>query len=161
MTGTPVALSEEEFLQRVLADRDWRNFTVDSRQVQPGAVFFALPGQRSDGHSYIPEAISAGARAVVLRESWFHSHKQELQSEAENSGVALVTVHDSLSCLQSTGSAVLSRSDAKKIGITGSNGKTSTKDLLVRVLSVAGSVHYSKGNLNSDIGLPLCTRQNS
>ena len=155
MTAYPVTMPQEEFITKVLADSDWRNFAVDSRQVKSGTIFFALPGKHSDGHYYISQAMSAGAGAVVLYDSWFHSHKQALSTEAEDYGVVLVPVSNSLKCLQAAAAAVLAQSDVKKIGITGSNGKTSTKDLLVAVLSTVASVHYAEGNLNSDIGLPL------
>lgn len=155
MAGHLLELSQEEFVHKSLIDREWRTFTVDSRQVTSGAVFFALPGERTDGHRYITQAMEAGARAVVLRKSWFESREEDLLAAAENNEVVLVPVDDGLGCLQQVGAAILKQSAVKKIGITGSNGKTSTKDLLSKTLSAQYSVHYAKGNLNSDIGLPI------
>ena len=155
MTGCPVVLSQENFIHRAVTDRSWRSFAVDSRRVKPGMVFFALPGKQTDGHYYIPAALEAGAKAVVLHEPYFHSHAQSYAAEAGGSNSTFVPVRDSLVCLQEAGKQVFAQSRAQKIGITGSNGKTSTKDLLACVLLVAGPVHYAEGNLNSDIGLPL------
>jgi UDP-N-acetylmuramoyl-tripeptide--D-alanyl-D-alanine ligase len=172
MTGYPVALSQAEFIAEVGKNPAWREFAVDSRRVTPGSVFFALPGDRTDGHRYIPAAISAGARAVVLYKSYFESHEQTLLEAAGigdhtdesplvpelKSGeepVVFVPVADSLSCLQAAGAAVLSTSRALRIGVTGSNGKTGTKDMLAAVLRRVGSVHSRSGNFNSVIGLPV------
>jgi UDP-N-acetylmuramoyl-tripeptide--D-alanyl-D-alanine ligase len=172
MAGYPVALSQGELIAKILADPSWRNFAVDSRNVVPGSLFFALPGERSDGHRYIPQAIEAGARAVILYKSYFTSHEQTLLEAAgigehtDESPVVpelapgqepavFVPVEDSLACLQAAGAAVLAVSRALRLGITGSNGKTGTKDMLVSVMSRAGLVHSRSGNFNSVIGLPI------
>lgn len=174
MAGYPVALSQDEFIRKVKQDPGWRNFILDSRRVTPGTVFFALRGERVNGHSYIPQAIEAGARAVVLERHYFDNHQQSLLEAAglgehcdesplvlaselseEHSTVVFVSVEQPLACLQAAGSAVLGLSSGLRIGITGSNGKTGTKDLLAALLSQNGRCFSERGNYNSVIGLPV------
>ncbi|AHC14560.1 UDP-N-acetylmuramoyl-tripeptide--D-alanyl-D-alanine ligase [Salinispira pacifica] len=178
MAGYPVALSQDEFIRRVKKDSAWRAFILDSRQVSRGDVFFALQGERVNGHSYIPQAIEAGARAVVLQRHYFENHQQSLLEAAglgehcdesplvlaselseEHDTVVFVSVESPLECLQAAGAAVLAMSGGFRIGITGSNGKTGTKDLLASVLSRKGDCFSRKGNFNSVIGLPVLMAQ--
>ncbi len=172
MTGYPVAYSQAEFISMVVQHPEWRDFAVDSRAVGPGSVFFALPGERSDGHRFIPQAIEAGARAIVLNKGYFASHEQTLLEAAGlgehcdespvvpeltqgSQPVIFVPVSDSLVCLQQAGAARLDSTSGMRIGITGSNGKTGTRDMLASVCSLAGSSYYRSGNFNSVIGLPM------
>lgn len=102
-------------------------YTFDSREVKPGMGFVALKGEKSDGHDYIPQAKQAGAVEIV-------DGLEELQRKA----------HEYRRTLK-----------AKVIGVTGSAGKTTTKELLKAFLSTAGRTHATEGNFNNHIGLPL------
>ena len=102
-------------------------YTFDSREVKPGMGFVALKGEKSDGHDFIPQAKAAGAVEIV-------DGLEELQRRANEYRRTL---------------------KAKVIGITGSAGKTTTKELLKAFLSTAGKTHATEGNFNNHIGLPL------
>ncbi|HET7559846.1 MAG TPA: UDP-N-acetylmuramoyl-tripeptide--D-alanyl-D-alanine ligase [Limnochordia bacterium] len=120
--------------------------SIDSRRVRPGDLFVALPGARVDGHDFIPDALQAGAAAVLAASD---------RLERLPAGAPAVAVPDSLVGLQALARAARDRMAARVVGVTGSNGKTSTKDLIYHVLSEAGPVYRTVGNQNTEIGLPL------
>ena len=101
--------------------------TFDSRQVKPGMLFVALKGEKSDGHDFIPQALAAGAVGVV----------------------------DGLGELQRLANEYRRTLKARVIGVTGSAGKTTTKELLRAFLSKVGKTHATEGNFNNHIGLPM------
>jgi len=114
---------------------------VDSRQAAPGALFVALPGERSDGHDHAPAAVAAGAVAVIA---------------GRDVGVPAVLVDDPLAALGLLARSVVDRlPDLTVIGITGSSGKTSTKDLLAVLLADLGPTVAPAGSFNNEVGLPL------
>ena len=118
--------------------------TADSRQIEPGALFVALPGTRVDGHSFVPGAYAAGAVAALTREAV--------------PGAPCLVVADPLVALGRLARALIDRGRAgglQVVGITGSQGKTSTKDLLSQVLEAAGPTVAPVGNLNNELGVPL------
>jgi len=118
---------------------------VDSRLVQPGNLFFALPGAQSDGHAHIAHAIVQGAVAAVVTQS----HLSEMYS------IPLIVVADALDALQAITRHILDIQKCTIIGVTGSIGKTTTKDLITTLLKQKYRVASSPGNSNSQIGLPL------
>lgn len=120
--------------------------TTDSRKIAPGEVFVALVGERFDGHHFVPQVIAAGAAAVIV------SHVEEAWKEL---GAAVIKVGDTLNALQQLAMHYREWHDPLVIGITGSNGKTSTKDLTCAVMAPVHHVHATPGNLNNHIGLPL------
>ncbi|GAB3761917.1 UDP-N-acetylmuramoyl-tripeptide--D-alanyl-D-alanine ligase [Microlunatus parietis] len=126
-------------------DRVITDFSVDSRKVQPGALFVALPGERVDGHDFVGAAWAAGAAlALVAR-------------EVPGAGPQLV-VPDPLLALGRITRHLIDRAKAgglRVIAITGSQGKTSTKDLLAQLLEAEASTVAPLGNLNTEIGVPL------
>ncbi len=128
--------SAHELLQLV----EGRKIQVDSRKVQPGDIFIALKGRRSDGHYFISDAMERGAHCVIASEKGF--------------GAALV-VHDPVSVLFEAAKMVLDDSSrVRRIAITGSNGKTTTKEIVAFLLSRIGKTFRTPGNLNTDIGVP-------
>jgi UDP-N-acetylmuramoyl-tripeptide--D-alanyl-D-alanine ligase len=123
-----------------------QGYSIDSRTVQPGDLFFAVKGERLDGHDYVEQALSKGAIAAVVR-------KDQLQRYSKKAG--LLAVDDTLVALQTLATAVRKRWGKSGIGITGSMGKTTTKEALAHLLSVRYRVHKTKGNFNNHFGLPL------
>lgn len=117
-------------------------WSVDSRTLQPGEVFFALRGEHHDGHEFVAEAFRRGAAAAVV----------EREVEAEG---LLLHVPSALEALQSLAAWARRQWGGKVIGITGSAGKTTTKEITAALLSAVRRVAKSEGNLNNHIGLPL------
>ena len=120
------------------------SYTIDSRKVRPGALFFALRGTVTDGHLYVGAAAEAGAAGAVVE-----------KEVTASSAFTLIQVSDSLKALQTLAASVRNASNARFIGITGSSGKTSTKEFTAALLSQKRRVYKSEGNLNSITGLPL------
>jgi UDP-N-acetylmuramoyl-tripeptide--D-alanyl-D-alanine ligase len=110
-------------------------------------LFIPLSGERFDGHEYAAQAFAAGAAAVL----W----AQDRPVPAELAGKPLVVVTDPLSALQRLAASYRDQLPVRVIGITGSNGKTTTKDLVASALGAFFRVHKTEGNLNNHIGLPL------
>ncbi len=115
-------------------------WSVDSRTVQAGDLFFALRGPNHDGNAYVEEALRKGAVAAV--------------ANRQGAGAVLV-VPDSLVALQDIAAWARDQWGGEVVGVTGSAGKTSTKDVIARMLSVAMPVGKTMGNLNNHVGLPL------
>jgi len=115
----------------------------DSRLVTPGSLFVPLKGE-TDGHSYIDKAIENGAVAAL----WSNT------AEQAPVGFPIILVEDTLVAMQKFAATYLAWIDPKVVGITGSSGKTTTKDMTAAVLSTALKVHKTNGNYNNDIGLP-------
>ena len=128
------------------ADTDITGVSVDSRRLAAGELFVPLVAER-DGHDFIPAAVGAGASACLAR--------RDRLDDLGSPGVAVVAVPDTGVALGRLGAAARARISAGVIGITGSVGKTSTKDLLAAVLRVAGRTHASPASFNNAIGVPL------
>jgi UDP-N-acetylmuramoyl-tripeptide--D-alanyl-D-alanine ligase len=122
---------------------------VDSRTVERGDVFFALRGDRSDGHAYVGDALARGATAAVVRRGWTGAVEGVCLIEVEDPGRALLDL------------ATDARGDlaATVVGITGSSGKTCTKDFTASVLSQRYRVVASHASFNNEVGLPLTILQ--
>ncbi len=121
-------------------------YSIDSRTIQPGELFFAVKGERFDGHDFVEQALRAGAVAAVVR-------KGHWPGGPPHSG--LLAVDDTLVALQTLATAVRKLWGKVAIGITGSVGKTTTKEAIAHLLSVRHRVHRTKGNFNNHFGLPL------
>lgn len=126
------------------ADRAFDTVSIDSRTLTPGGFFIALRGERFDGHRFVDAALAAGAAGLMV----------EAPVRVDPS-VVVVQVEDTLAALQSMARDVRRRSGARVVAITGSTGKTSTKEMAAELLSLRGSVFRNAGNLNNHIGLPL------
>jgi UDP-N-acetylmuramoyl-tripeptide--D-alanyl-D-alanine ligase len=126
---------------------------IDSRAVEPGAAFVAFTGERVDGHDYIDEALREGARAVlVTRDSEQVRASFEASARSES---ALVLVDDAQQAVEALGSWHRERLMCPVIGITGSTGKTTTKDFLRSVLATRLRVVATAENRNNELGVPL------
>jgi UDP-N-acetylmuramoyl-tripeptide--D-alanyl-D-alanine ligase len=117
--------------------------TFDSRAVGKGDIFFALAGETSDGHSFVADALARGAAAAVV------------SREVEGARGTLIRVHDTMKALVDLGRAGRQRSKARIASITGSVGKTSTKDALRAMLSVQAPTSASVASYNNHVGVPI------
>ena len=120
---------------------------TDSRAEVAGRLFVALAGDNFDAHDFVPDVVSRGARGVVVRRA---ALSVPLPGDAVRFGV-----DEPLSALQAIARGALCRQRPRVVAITGSNGKTTTKDLTVAALGSRGTVHGTRGNLNNHIGVPL------
>lgn len=121
---------------------------TDTRAIQPGDLFVALKGENFDGHAFVDQAARAGAAAAVVERGW-------KPSAALPEGFTLIRVSDGLAALQAIAREYRATLPMRVIGITGSSGKTSTKDFTAAVLSRKYRVLKTEGNFNNHIGLPL------
>jgi UDP-N-acetylmuramoyl-tripeptide--D-alanyl-D-alanine ligase len=129
--------------------------TADSRDAGPGALFVGLPGEHVHGGSYAPAALVAGAWGVLTTPEHTRAALAGIAGEQPGRGPAILSTTDPLDALQRLATAWRRELGARVIGITGSTGKTSTKDLLLAVLSPHRRTVASRANLNTEIGLPL------
>jgi UDP-N-acetylmuramoyl-tripeptide--D-alanyl-D-alanine ligase len=116
--------------------------TSDSRQVVPGMLFAALPGQTFDGHDHIEQAKERGAVAALV-------------NRVVETDLPLLKVADVLAALGTLAGSWRNECSAKVVGITGSNGKTTVKEMVASILRQQGRVHATDGNFNNELGLPL------
>ncbi|HEX4956133.1 MAG TPA: UDP-N-acetylmuramoyl-tripeptide--D-alanyl-D-alanine ligase [Thermoanaerobaculia bacterium] len=126
--------------------RCWTGAAIDSRQVRGGELFFALEGSRADGHRFVPDALAAGAAAAVVRRGALG---------APGAGELYLAVEDPLAALHALTRAVRREVPRHLLGLTGSAGKTTTKELLAILLARRFRVAKSPGNLNNLLGFPL------
>jgi UDP-N-acetylmuramoyl-tripeptide--D-alanyl-D-alanine ligase len=147
ITSSEIAQSLGSLLQRRVGGdaTRFRGVVIDSRAAGPGDLFVALPGERTDGHAFVEDAVARGARGVLVREP-----PGELPE-----GTAAFVVPDTLLALQRLAAGRRDRRHVKVTGITGSVGKTTTKELGAAVLSTRYRVLKSESNYNNEIGLPL------
>ena len=128
-------------------DRAVAGFSFDTRTLARGDLFFALRGER-DGHAFVREAIRAGAAGAVISD-------RGLIGTPELAATPLVVVSDTIAALQALGSHVRRSSGAAVVAVTGSAGKSTTKEITAEFLSARYRVFRNRGNLNNHIGLPL------
>jgi UDP-N-acetylmuramoyl-tripeptide--D-alanyl-D-alanine ligase len=123
-----------------------QGYSIDSRTIQPGELFFAVKGERLDGHDFVQQALDRGAAAAVVR-------RDQLACCPAKS--VLIPVDDTLIALQTLAACVRRKWGKPVIGITGSAGKTTTKEAVAHILSTRYCVLKSEGNFNNHFGLPL------
>ena len=126
------------------ADRRIERVSIDSRTIGRGDLFVAVRGDRFDGHEFVKAALAAGAAGAVVSET-----------DRGHDAPILIVVGDTTRALQDVAREIRRRSGSKVVAITGSAGKTTTKELAADFLSASYSVFRNKGNLNNHIGLPL------
>lgn len=128
-----------------------RAISTDTRALKKGEVFWALIGERFDGHNFVAQAVEKGARFCVVQ-------KNRLTGlDTEN--LPLVVVPDTLQSLQELAKIYRGKFSGTVIALTGSNGKTTTKEMIAHILSQKLKVHKTQGNLNNHIGCPLTLLQ--
>jgi UDP-N-acetylmuramoyl-tripeptide--D-alanyl-D-alanine ligase len=121
-------------------------YSIDSRTIQAGELFFAVKGERLDGHDYVDSALQKGAVAAVVNRDQLHRYADASR---------LLPVEDTLLALQTLATAVRRLWGKPLIGVTGSAGKTTTKEAIAHVLATRFQVLKSEGNFNNHFGLPL------
>ena len=150
----PIMLSEvmvaagARLLGELAHDTAFRWIERDSRVVQPGDLFIAVRGEQFDGHDFVSGAASKGAAAALVSVDW-------AAENAANAPLPLLVVPDPVLALQEIARSRRKQRDVTVVGITGSIGKTSTKEVVAAVIGQTRTTYRSPGNLNSEIGLPL------
>ena len=139
------AMPGAEIVQQGVLD-EFSSATLDSRVLKPGQLFFAIQGISRDGHQFVGDALKAGAAGAVVSSGTYPS---------VDSGAAIIRVPDTLQALQRTARGVRLKYGTRIVAITGSAGKTTTKDLTAHVLGQSLCVAKSPASFNNHYGLPL------
>lgn len=124
------------------------NFSINSKEVKENDTFIAINGEKIDSHLYIDEAIAKGARLIIANKT--------NEANLKTKKVSIFVVENTLESLQKIAVYCRKQFKGRVIGITGSVGKTTLKEMLVYLLEETYKVFYTKGNLNNNIGMPLC-----
>ncbi|MCX7877868.1 MAG: UDP-N-acetylmuramoyl-tripeptide--D-alanyl-D-alanine ligase [Ignavibacteria bacterium] len=127
--------------------------STDSRRIKKGELFFAIKGEKTDGHNYIREVVGKGAGAAVVNRNWYKALSEKDRSSFKN--ITLVAVKDTVKSLGGLASVYRDKFAIPVIAVGGSNGKTTVKDMIAFVLSAEFNVLKTQGNYNNHIGLPL------
>jgi UDP-N-acetylmuramoyl-tripeptide--D-alanyl-D-alanine ligase len=135
-------ISEAAGADRPEADIEITNWSIDTRTLAAGDLFVAIRGPNRDGHEYVAEAVRQGAVAAMVE-------------RAVEAPAPLVIVRDTVESLQRVASQARQRWGGQVVGVTGSAGKTTTKDIIARMLGTQMPVGRTEGNLNNHIGVPL------
>jgi UDP-N-acetylmuramoyl-tripeptide--D-alanyl-D-alanine ligase len=128
-----------------LSDAPLTSISIDSREIAPEALFIAIKGDVHDGHDFVVRSLAAGASAALVSEAWFSA----------NGGRQLIVVPDPLKALGQMAVAARARNRGQIIAVTGSAGKTTTKEAIRTVLAAFGPTHYSIKSFNNHWGVPL------
>ncbi len=145
-----LALSQAEFVnigEPVLKIRHIKGISIDSRTIEPQQVFWAIKGENFDGHAFIPDVSAKGALFSVMDRAHYRG---EIHGR-----LPLLIVPDTLKALHELARAHRLRYDIPVIAITGSNGKTTTKEMVAHIMQQKMTVHKTHGNRNNQIGCPL------
>jgi UDP-N-acetylmuramoyl-tripeptide--D-alanyl-D-alanine ligase len=130
--------------------------TSDSRAAGEGSLFVALAGERTDGHQFLENAAAAGSAALLVSHAQAARRAVELETIAARYGTGIIAVADPLVGMQDLARSHLqSITGVTRIAVTGSNGKTTTKEIIGAILSRSAPTVMNEGNLNSEVGLPL------
>ncbi|MCL5005470.1 MAG: UDP-N-acetylmuramoyl-tripeptide--D-alanyl-D-alanine ligase [Acidobacteria bacterium] len=130
------------------SDRVALGYSIDSRRIESGQLFFAIRGRRFDGHAFVPDVLARGAAGAVVDKEFWKSSSPEVRE-------SLISVGDTTEALQRLAREVRRLWGKRVIAITGSMGKTTAKEMIAALLASRFSVHKSQGNLNNYYGLPL------
>ena len=140
----------------LIKDKESLCVSTDTRSLPVGCVFFALHGANFDGNKFAKQALEQGAALAVVAQS---AVQNGLVAQSTVQSGSVLVVEDTLLALQDLARAWRRELGLPIIGITGTNGKTTTKELLATVLSTKYNLHYTQGNLNNQIGVPLTLLQ--
>jgi UDP-N-acetylmuramoyl-tripeptide--D-alanyl-D-alanine ligase len=131
---------------------DVEGVSTDTRTLAPGTLFVALRGERFDAHDHLAEAAAKGAAAAVVAEAWAGT---PAAAAARAGGLPLLVVADTLAALGAIANHHRRRFRIPVVGVTGSNGKTTTREMIASILATRGRVLRTDGNLNNEVGVPL------
>jgi len=129
--------------------QSFREASIDSRKVTKSGIFFAIKGEMKDGHEYIDSVISKKVKLIIVNESWFRKNREKYKSQA------FLVVKDTIKTLGELAVIHRDKMNIPVLAIAGSNGKTTTKDIIADVLARKFNLHKTEGNYNNHIGLPL------
>ncbi len=145
--------SERKMLREIL-DRfeheEIKGISIDSRAIKQGELFVAIKGERFDGHDFVPEVIKKGAWGAVVDRTTLETKCRDFAGQKN-----IFPVEETIAALQGMAQMHREKFAIPVVGITGSNGKTTTKEMLAGILKLKGPVHKNEGNLNNHIGVPL------
>ncbi len=139
-------LSDVEIINERLF-KSIKGISIDSRKIKEGELFFAIRGENYDGHNFVDEVIAKGCAGVVIDRTQLEKFKQK--------NYPLIVVNNTIKALGELARIYRDKYKVKVIGITGSNGKTTTKEMIASILSTKFNLLKTEGNLNNNIGLPL------
>ncbi len=148
-----ISAAEKKVLKELLLmmeRMDIKGLSIDSRNIKAGELFVALKGDRFDGHDFVPDAINKGAWGALVDRSALENQRSLLIGLKN-----IMPAEDTLSALQEMAHLHRGKFSIPLVGITGSNGKTTTKEMLAGILKQKGAVLKNEGNLNNHIGVPL------
>src|SRR5208337_3948211 len=128
-------------------------FSIDSRVISTDQCFVAIKGEKENGHSFIPECYSRGVRFFIIQNEF----RNKIRKTIYNSYI--IPVKDTREALSLLAKSYKKHIFASSIGITGSSGKTTTRELISLILSLKYNVHSSRSNFNNDIGMPFTILQ--
>ena len=149
LTAEWVAAATRGTLTSGAPGREFDLVSIDTRTLKRGALYVGIRGERFDGADFAGAALDSGAAGVMVPRGWF------ARGAEQRGGAAVIEVDDTTAALQALGHAVRRASGAKVIAITGSAGKTTTKEITADFLSTRYRVMRNRGNFNNHIGLPL------
>jgi len=139
-------------LRSGVTGRGFSGICIDSRVITADELFLALKGEAYDGHDFIPDVLRRGIGGVIMAEP---KADPSMLAELKQRGVVCVTVKETLKALGALAAFHRRRAKVSVIAVTGSNGKTTTREMTASILSQSASVLATSGNLNNEIGLPL------
>lgn len=151
-TLTQVMQATNAVLKKITSASIFGGVTTDTRKVEEGMLFVALKGEKFDGHDFIAEAAKKGAIGAIVNKDYDVSRLEDVE-------IDILAVNDTLKAYQDLAKLWRSKFSIPVIGITGSNGKTTTKDLTAAVLSGKWNVLKTQANFNNEIGLPMTLLQ--
>ena len=151
-TLTQVMQATNAVLKKLTSASIFGGVTTDTRKVEEGMLFVALKGEKFDGHDFIAEAAKKGAIGAIVNKDYDVSRLEDVE-------IDILAVNDTLKAYQDLAKLWRSKFSIPVIGITGSNGKTTTKDLTAAVLSGKWNVLKTQANFNNEIGLPMTLLQ--
>jgi UDP-N-acetylmuramoyl-tripeptide--D-alanyl-D-alanine ligase len=132
-----------------ISRNNFKGVSIDSRIVKSNEIFIAIKGENTDGHNYIRDVFNKGVQVAVVNKRWYYRNKMEFTKRT------FITVKDTIKSLGELAKYHKEKFSIPVLCIAGSNGKTTTKDLVSAVLSEKYKVHKTIGNFNNHIGLPL------
>lgn len=138
--------------------RKLKEIRLDSRDVKPGDLFVTLIGEQVDAHRFLPQVAAAGAGAVLLSDEAAYQAYRERAGKSEN-GTAWILVPDTKKALQDVGRFLRKRLTLPLVGVTGSVGKTTTREMIAAALSAKFQTFKTPGNSNSQVGVPVTISQ--